>query len=393
MKRFLLSLVFLLLLSAGEAQSQTFEALCGGGASCAYTAADPRWGYQTANKIRINFNVIWNFITTIPDCDNVTTSKLVYDAATKVWTCTTDQTGGGGLGDVVGPASATDNAIARYNLTTGKLIQNSAITIADGATGALSGTNTGDQTITLTGDVTGTGTGSFAATIAAGAIITSKILDANVTYAKIQDMSAASRLLGRGSAGGAGDVEEIILGSGLSMSANTLSASGGGGGSPDNALYVTLATDSTLTAERVLTAGGNITLTDSGANGTITIKTPISIGITVDGAGSVITTGVKGFVVAPSTCTIDQSTLLSTDASATAGSIVIDVWKDTYANYPPTVADTIAASAKPTLSSANKAQDTTLTGWTKTVTQGDIIGFKVDSATTVTRVTLILRCQ
>lgn len=34
----------------------------------------------------------------------------------------------------------------------------------------LSGTNTGDQTITLTGDVTGTGTGSFATTIAAGAV-------------------------------------------------------------------------------------------------------------------------------------------------------------------------------------------------------------------------------
>lgn len=52
---------------------------------------------------------------------------------------------GGGSGDVVGPASATDNAIARYNLTTGKLIQDSGITIADGATGTLSGTNTGDQ--------------------------------------------------------------------------------------------------------------------------------------------------------------------------------------------------------------------------------------------------------
>lgn len=34
-------------------------------------------------------------------------------------------------GDVVGPASATDNAVARYDGTTGKLIQNSAVTIAD----------------------------------------------------------------------------------------------------------------------------------------------------------------------------------------------------------------------------------------------------------------------
>lgn len=34
-------------------------------------------------------------------------------------------------GDVVGPSSATDNAVARFNLTTGKLIQNSGVTIDD----------------------------------------------------------------------------------------------------------------------------------------------------------------------------------------------------------------------------------------------------------------------
>ena len=37
-----------------------------------------------------------------------------------------------GGGDVFGPASATDNAIARYDTTTGKLIQNSKATIQDG---------------------------------------------------------------------------------------------------------------------------------------------------------------------------------------------------------------------------------------------------------------------
>ena len=222
--------------------------------------------------------------------------------------------GGGGSGDVVGPSSATDNAVARFDGTTGKLVQNSAVTIADatgditggkfngvaisgsstptlavtgtasisgshsgtssgtntgdqtsvtgnagtatalqtartingvsfdgtanitvaaaagtltgttlaaGVTGSSltsaaggsfgtlafqsgtfsgtsSGTNTGDQTITLTGNVTGSGTGSFAATIANSA----------VTYAKIQNVSATDKILGRSTAG-AGVVEEI----------------------------------------------------------------------------------------------------------------------------------------------------------------------------------------
>jgi hypothetical protein len=45
-----------------------------------------------------------------------------------------------GTGDVVGPASATDNAVARFDTTTGKLIQNSVVTISD--TGATTGVTT-----------------------------------------------------------------------------------------------------------------------------------------------------------------------------------------------------------------------------------------------------------
>jgi len=43
-------------------------------------------------------------------------------------------------GDVVGPASATDNAIARFDTTTGKLIQNSVVTVSD--TGGIAGATT-----------------------------------------------------------------------------------------------------------------------------------------------------------------------------------------------------------------------------------------------------------
>jgi len=44
----------------------------------------------------------------------------------------------GASGDVVGPASATDNAVVRFDGTTGKLVQNSVVTIAD-STGDVAG--------------------------------------------------------------------------------------------------------------------------------------------------------------------------------------------------------------------------------------------------------------
>ena len=107
----------------------------------------------------------------------------------------------------------------------------------------------------------------------------------------------------------------------------------------------------------------------------------------IDGGGSAITTGQKGHLEIPFDCTIQGWTIMSDQS----GSIVVDVWKDTYANFPPTVADTIAGTEKPTLSTAQKNQDLSLTTWTTTLSKGDILAFNVDSITTVTRVTIILR--
>lgn len=110
------------------------------------------------------------------------------------------------------------------------------------------------------------------------------------------------------------------------------------------------------------------------------------IGITVDGGGAVLTTGVKGYRSFPVAGTITGVRLLADQT----GSVVFDIWKDTYANYPPTVADTITAAAKPTISASNKSEDTTLTGWTTSVSAGDVFGFNIDSVSTITRVVLEL---
>jgi hypothetical protein len=56
-------------------------------------------------------------------------------------------------GDVVGPSSATDNAVARYDTTTGKLIQNSLVLIGD--TGSVTGVNAlTAESLTVNNDVT-----------------------------------------------------------------------------------------------------------------------------------------------------------------------------------------------------------------------------------------------
>lgn len=47
----------------------------------------------------------------------------------------------GGSGDVTGPGSATDNAVVRFDSTTGKIVQNSVVTVAD-STGNMAGVGT-----------------------------------------------------------------------------------------------------------------------------------------------------------------------------------------------------------------------------------------------------------
>ncbi|GAI84044.1 unnamed protein product, partial [marine sediment metagenome] len=74
-----------------------------------------------------------------------------------------------------------------------------------------------------------------------------------------------------------------------------------------------------------------------------------------------------------------------------SGAIVVDIWKDTYEHFPPDDGDSITASAPPTLSQAQKGQDTTLTGWDKGLAAGDWLTFNVDSCTTITRVTISLK--
>ena len=111
------------------------------------------------------------------------------------------------------------------------------------------------------------------------------------------------------------------------------------------------------------------------------------VGLTIGDGVNPMATGIILDFEVPYDLTIEGWTLVAD----VAGSIVIDLWVDTFANFPPTVADTITGSEKPTLAAAQTAQDLALTTWTVDLNKGDWCRVNIDSAATLQRVTLALR--
>jgi hypothetical protein len=105
-----------------------------------------------------------------------------------------------------------------------------------------------------------------------------------------------------------------------------------------------------------------------------------TVNVIIDGAGAVIATGVKGDVQLDFAGTITKWALLADQS----GSITVNVWRDSYANFPPTVADVIGS---PAIAGATKAQSGAVS-WA--FSAGDILRFQVSAAATIQRATLAL---
>lgn len=304
-------------------------------------------------------------------------------------------TGGGGTVTNVSVVTANGVSGTVANPTT-----TPAITLALGAitptsvaasgsvTGSnLSGTNTGDQTITLTGDVTGSGTGSFAATIANDAVTNSKL--ANVATATIkgrvssgtgdpEDLTGTqattlldtftSSLKGLAPASGGGTTNF------LRADGTWAAPAGGGGGTVTDVSVVTAngvsgtVANSTTTPAITLSLGA-ITPTSVAATGTVTGSNlsgtntgdqtiTLTGDVTGSGTGSFATTIANGVVT---NVKLQNSAItIAGTSTSLGGSITLDT------------IDGLSANGLIARTSANTRAARTITGGTGiTVTNGD----------------------
>jgi hypothetical protein len=183
-----------------------------------------------------------SYTLTLPVDDGTSGQALVTDGSGVLsWSTAAS-------GDVYGPASATDNAIARFDLTTGKIIQNSVVTIAD-----------------TTGNMAGVGT------LSSGAITSSSLTSGRVPYA--------------GTAGLIQDAAALTFDGTILSATRFAGALNGtvGATTPSTGAFTTLSGTGQLT----LTNASNYNLYASGAGanymagslgiGTTTIKQPLTV--------------------------------------------------------------------------------------------------------------------
>jgi hypothetical protein len=131
----------------------------------------------------------------------------------------------------------------------------------------------------------------------------------------------------------------------------------------------------------------------SGSQGTqgLTGSGPKTINFIIDGGGAVITTGstiaaqTRGYIGVTANSTIDSWTIVS-DVS---GSIYVDLWKATYANFPTMTL--ISGTEPPRLVTAQKNTDSTISSsWGNTsLVTGDILEFRVNNSLAVASVNTV----
>lgn len=150
----------------------------------------------------------------------------------------------------------------------------------------------------------------------------------------------------------------------------------------------------TITLESVganldqLTAGSiTVRILTTDVDSVSPVNSEFTFGVVIGDGVNAISTGEVGTVLIPYNGRIVGWYILGD----VAGSIAVDVYKDSYANYPPTIGDTITGTEKPSLVAQSKNTNMTIASWTKAVLAGDIAKFNVDSVSGgLTRVQVLI---
>lgn len=234
--------------------------------------------------------------------------------------------------------------------------------------GNTSGTNTGDQTITLTGDVTGSGTGSFATTIGATKV-TNSMLSGSIAYSKLSltgailnaDLAgsiAYSKLSLTGAVLNA-DLAGSIAYSKLSLTGAILNGDLAGSIASSKLVGTDISTVGTVTAGTIAIANG-ITSTGTagigyatGAGGTVTQATNRSTGVTINKISGAITTnntslaaGAEAtFVITNSTVAVGDVILISSRSGQTANTSIAVVTAVAAGSFSITLSNLNSATA------------------------------------------------
>ncbi len=143
----------------------------------------------------------------------------------------------------------------------------------------------------------------------------------------------------------------------------------------------------TAGTNEIYVEGNVFKLNQNGSEFSITQDNAVydKLGAYFNNGSSPITAGTSVFVLVPFTCTLNSATILS----KVSGSITIDVWKDTLANYPPTDDDHIGNTPFQ-LSTRTYTTDTAIGSGNTVFNKGDTLIFFVDAADTTNEASITL---